>query len=105
MQREETRTITTCDFCKKEIVGGEMDSVYTSFTRPDLDSFHGIWLGDVHEMYVGQGSGPERHFCDIECLFKDIRRFHDQMLLKNGNHKELVFTCPRFHTTLTKGGK
>jgi len=80
MQREETRIITTCDHCGKEIPGSDMDSLHTNFTRPDLDYFHGIWMGDVGEHYVG--GKDEKHFCDIECLFEDIRRVHDAALAK-----------------------
>jgi hypothetical protein len=90
MRVEETRTVTTCDFCGKEIPGDEMQSPETCFTSSDLDGYHGIWMGDVHESYVGSSTArPEKHFCDIECLFNDIRSAYQVARLKNGDMKTI----------------
>jgi hypothetical protein len=83
MKREETRTVTTCDFCGKEIHGDPHQSPETSFTTADLDYFHGIWMGDVGDFYKGSSvTGGRKDFCNIECLFGDIRSAHWQLLAK-----------------------
>ncbi len=71
-----TKEIMICDTCGKEIDHGDLDSRYTAFSRPDLDYFHGIWMGDVGEFYTGARTQEEKHFCDIHCLIGDILKFY-----------------------------
>lgn len=60
-----------CD-CGAVINDDCKSSNYVSFSRPDLDGFHGVWNGGKGEYITFD---PDKKWCSLPCLIESINNY------------------------------